>query len=99
MIIVSLPFDNTSVAYYKHDERGRAEMCKEVEEYAKDYAKEYAEEYAEQKKKEYRDEMIINIIKKKRCQNTSDEEIKAFIIEAYDLSEEEADAYMKSIQK
>ncbi len=50
MISVSLPFDNTSVAYYKHDERGRAEMCKEVEEYAKDYAKEYAEEYA----KEYR---------------------------------------------
>ena len=50
MIIVSLPFDNTSVAYYKHDERGRAEMCKEVEKYAKDYAKEYAEEYA----KEYR---------------------------------------------
>jgi glutamyl-tRNA reductase len=50
MISISLPFDNTSVAYYKHDERGRAEMCKEVEEYAKDYAKEYAEEYA----KEYR---------------------------------------------
>ena len=50
MISVSLPFDNTSVAYYKHDERGRAETCKEVEEYAKDYAKEYAEEYA----KEYR---------------------------------------------
>ena len=62
-------------------------MSKELEEYAKDYAKEKC------------DQMIINIIKKKRCQNTSDEEIKAFIIEAYDLSEEEADAYMKSIQK
>ena len=54
MISVSLPFDNTSVAYYKHDERGRAEMCKEVEEYAKDYAKEYAKEYAEEYAKEYR---------------------------------------------
>ena len=48
MISISLPFDNASVAYYKHDERGRAEMCKEVEEYAKDYAKEYAKEYRKQ---------------------------------------------------
>ena len=70
-------------------------MSKELKEYDKEYAEEYAKEYA----KEKRDEMIINIIKKKRNQNTSYEEIKAFIMEAFDLSEEEADAYMKSIQK
>ncbi len=115
-----------SVAYYKHDERGRAEMCKEVEEYAKDYAKEYAEEYAkeyaEDYAKEYRkqaeeakeneakakeneakmkqkfDDMIMNAVKKKRNLKMTEEEIKSFIMDVYDLSEKEADAYIKRVQ-
>ncbi|MDY5278734.1 MAG: hypothetical protein SPH09_04155, partial [Sharpea porci] len=104
-----------SVAYYKHDERGRAEMCKEVEEYAKDYAKEYAEEYAKEYAKEYRkqaeeakeneakmkqkfDDMIMNAVKKKRNLKMTEEEIKSFIMDVYDLSEKEADAYIKRAQ-
>ena len=122
-----------SVAYYKYDERGRAEMCKEVEEYAKDYTKEYAEEYAkeyaEEYAKEYRkqaeeakaneatakeneirakeneakmkqkfDDMIMNTIKKKRNLKMTEEEIKSFIMDVYDLSEKEADAYIKRVQ-
>ena len=110
---------------------GRAEMCKEVEEYAKDYAKEYAEEYAkeyaEEYAKEYRkqaeeakaneatakeneirakeneakmkqkfDDMIMNTIKKKRNLKMTEEEIKSFIMDVYDLNEKEADAYIKS---
>ncbi|MDD6711385.1 MAG: PD-(D/E)XK nuclease family transposase [Sharpea porci] len=132
-----------SVAYYKHDERGRAEMCKEVEEYAKDYAKEYAKEYAEEYAKEYRkqaeeakeneakakeneakakvneakakeneakakeneakmkqkfDDMIKNAVRKKRDQDMTDKEIRTFLMDAYDLSDEEADAYIKGVQ-
>ena len=129
MISVSLPFDNTSVAYYKHDERGRAEMCKEVEEYAKDYAKEYAKEYAEEYAKEYRkqaeeakeneakareneakakeneakmkqkfDNMIKNAVRKKKDQDMTNKEIRTFLMDTYDLSEEEADAYIKGVQ-
>lgn len=100
-----------SVAYYKHDERGRAEMCKEVEEYAKDYAKEYAEDYAkeyrkqaeeakenEAKMKQKFDDMIMNAVKKKRNLKMTEEEIKSFIMDVYDLSEKEADAYIKRVQ-
>ena len=107
-----------SVAYYKYDERGRAEMCKEVEEYAKDYAKEYAEDYAkeyrkqaeeakeneakakenEAKMKQKFDDMIMNAVKKKRNLKMTEEEIKSFIMDVYDLSEKEADAYIKRVQ-
>ena len=149
-----------SVAYYKHDERGRAEMCKEVEEYAKDYAKEYAEEYAkeyrkqaeeakeneakakeneakareneakakeneakakeneakakeneakakeneakaienEAKMKKKFDDMIKNAVRKKKDQDMTDKEIRTFLMDAYDLSEEEADAYIEGVQ-
>ena len=99
-----------SVAYYKHDERGRAEMCKEVEEYAKDYAKEYrkqAEEANENeakakeneaKMKQKFDDMIMNAVKKKRNLKMTEEEIKSFIMDVYDLSEKEADAYIKRVQ-
>nr|WP_276621873.1 PD-(D/E)XK nuclease family transposase [Sharpea azabuensis] len=107
-----------SVAYYKHDERGREEMCKEVEEYAKDYAKEYAEDYAkeyrkqaeeakeneakakenEAKMKQKFDDMIMNAVKKKRNLKMTEEEIKSFIMDVYDLSEKEADAYIKRVQ-
>ena len=126
-----------SVAYYKHDERGRAEMCKEVEEYAKDYAKEYAKEYAEEYAKEYRkqaevakeneakakeneakakeneakakeneakmkqkfDDMIKNAVRKKKDQDMTNKEIRTFLMDTYDLSEEEADAYIKGVQQ
>ena len=60
---------------------GRAEMCKEVEEYVKE-------------KLSY---MIMNVLKKKN-QNMTNEEILTYIMEAYDLSEEEAKAYIKSAQ-
>ena len=61
---------------------GRAEMCKEVEEYVKE-------------KLSY---MIMNVLKKKKNQNMTNEEIITYIMEAYDLSEEEAKAYIKSAQ-
>lgn len=41
--------------------------------------------------------MIMNILKKKN-QNMTDEEILAYIMEAYDLSEKEADAYLKNVK-
>ena len=97
-----------SVAYYKHDERGRAEMCKEVEEYAKDYAKEYRKQAEEAKENEAKakeneakmkqkfDDMIMNAVKKKRNLKMTEEEIKSFIMDVYDLNEKEADAYIKS---
>ena len=99
-----------SVAYYKHDERGRAEMCKEVEEYAKDYAKEYRKQAEEAKENEAKakeneakmkqkfDDMIMNAVKKKRNLKMTEEEIKSFIMDVYDLSEKEADAYIKRVQ-
>ena len=90
---------------------GRTEMCKEVEEYAKDYAKEYAEDYAkeyrkqaeeakenEAKMKQKFDDMIMNAVKKKRNLKMTEEEIKSFIMDVYDLSEKEADAYIKRVQ-
>ena len=86
-------------------------MCKEVEEYAKDYAKEYAEDYAkeyrkqaeeakenEAKMKQKFDDMIMNAVKKKRNLKMTEEEIKSFIMDVYDLSEKEADAYIKRVQ-
>ena len=92
-----------SVAYYKHDERGRTEMCKEVEEYAKDYAKEYRKQAEEAKENEAKmkqkfDDMIMNAVKKKRNLKMAEEEIKSFIMDVYDLSEKEADAYIKRVQ-
>ena len=92
-----------SVAYYKHDERGRAEMCKEVEEYAKDYAKEYRKQAEEAKENEAKmkqkfDDMIMNAVKKKRNLKMTEEEIKSFIMDVYNLSEKEADAYIKRAQ-
>ena len=99
-----------SVAYYKHDERGRAEMCKEVEEYAKDYAKEYRKQAEEAKENEAKakeneakmkqkfDDMIMNAVKKKINLKMTEEEIKSFIMDVYDLSEKEADAYIKRVQ-
>ena len=99
-----------SVAYYKYDERGRAEMCKEVEEYAKDYAKEYRKQAEEAKENEAKakeneakmkqkfDDMIMNAVKKKRNLKMTEEEIKSFIMDVYDLSEKEADAYIKRVQ-
>ena len=86
-------------------------MCKEVEEYAKDYAKEYAEDYAkeyrkqaeeakenEAKMKQKFDDMIMNAVKKKRNLKMTEEEIKSFIMDVYNLSEKEADAYIKRAQ-
>ena len=99
-----------SVAYYKYDERGRAEMCKEVEEYAKDYAKEYRKQAEEAKENEAKakeneakmkkkfDNMIMNAVKKKRSLKMAEEEIKLFIMDVYDLNEKEADAYIKRAQ-
>ena len=99
-----------SVAYYKHDERGRAEMCKEVEEYAKDYAKAYRKQAEEAKENEAKakeneakmkqkfDDMIMNAVKKKRNLKMTEEEIKSFIMDVYNLSEKEADAYIKRAQ-
>ena len=81
-----------------------------AKEYAEDYAKEYRKQAEEAKENEAKakeneakmkkkfDNMIMNAVKKKRSLKMAEEEIKLFIMDVYDLSEKEADAYIKRVQ-
>ena len=81
-----------------------------AKEYAEDYAKEYRKQAEEAKENEAKakeneakmkqkfDDMIMNAVKKKRNLKMTEEEIKSFIMDVYDLSEKEADAYIKRVQ-
>ena len=86
-------------------------MCKAVEDYAKEYAKDYAKEVSEEyrmqaevareneaKMKQKFEEIVRKSVKKKRNLGVMDDEIKSFIMDAYDLSDEEADVYLRSVE-
>ena len=85
-----------------------------AKDYAKEYAKEVSEEYRmqaevareneakakenEAKMKQKFEEIIRKSVKKKRNLGVMDDEIKSFIMDAYDLSDEEADVYLRSVE-
>ena len=84
--------------YFKiADERGEGEMkvCELADAFVEEGRKEGREEGREEGRKETRDEDIRKVVKRFHKMNLSDEDILKNIMEDYDLSEDEARAYLE----
>ena len=88
---------------YAKEYRKQAEVAKENEAKAKENEAKAKENEAKAKENEAKmkqkfDDMIKNAVRKKKDQDMTNKEIRTFLMDTYDLSEEEADAYIKGVQ-